>query len=362
MILPVEYPPITSSPEYADLLSAILPRKSGRDWLYNNFIQLFVDFSYFDYGEIRFRENLFALNKLPDFFYYQYNPFIHCYTVAEDFSLFFDADRLVDKLKAFIDNGYYVIVYLDRHFIDAKHKKGSLHNALVYGYDDSSFKIADFVSESGGYLYTQIYFSDVIASFGAEHALKREFGVDSRCKLVMFKVKDAEYQRDDVLMRKLIEDYYHERNTTESYECLRRLSDNQNAIWGMGCIKHVALSLNQIASAADHTYERELSRMTHKELAALKGVHMLLEHKTVMKDRIGYLHEKGIIEDEKRLFEYGSIVDTMKTCMNRVVQYGYSGRVEQLTLAVSKLDEVYNEEKIFFRKLLEEPWAGVARK
>ena len=340
MILPVEFPPITTSPEYADLLSAISPCKSSKDWIYNNYIQVYADFSYFAQGDFRFRDGLFAINKIGTF-YYQYNPYIYNYTTMDDFSLFFDKANLIERLKRFIDSKYYIILYLDRHLLNSSYAKGSLHNVFVYGYDDSSFKIADFISNSGGYIYTSINFSDIISSYNEDYLANRESGVDTQNKLVMFKVRDPDYKSDDLLMRKLIEDYYYERNTIESYECLK---NNENALWGMSCINHLAVNL-QATSEIDHPKIGSID---------LKNVFLMLDHKTVMKNRLSYLLERDIIKDKSLLVGYEKIVIAMQICVNACLKNTITEKAKLLLDAANKLYEVYDAEKILLKKLLEE--------
>jgi hypothetical protein len=339
MILKIETPPITSFPHYTDLLATIIPHKGGKEWYYNNFIQLFADFRFFIQGEVNFREHFFAINKNVKYFYYDYNPFIKAYCDIEDFSLFFDKNEIVDRVKSLIDSGFYTVIILDRHLIKTSYPPGSIHPVLVYGYNEHSFKIAEFLGSGGKYDFLDVNFSNVIESYKQKNPLPHWLTNEKR--LVSFKIGDIDYKFDYVLLKKLITDYYEEKNTVDSYECIHHfLEYPKGAVWGMGCYAYLIDYLKIILS------KNEVVDLD------LRGFYVMYDHKIAMCDRINFLLNNNNLNDVSLLSNYTKIRDSWRNCYNMFLKYTMDGKMNSITQMIDLINKIYEDEKRTLEKLL----------
>jgi len=340
MILPVKFPPITSDPQYADLLAATLPYKGGYEWYISNFIQIYTDFLFYKQygkGELRFREHLFILNRPTPSFWYDCIPFVKTKNYIHDVSLFIDVRNITEYFKHIINEGNYIIAYVDRHYANARYPLGTLHSMLIYGYDSYSFKVADFISNSGTYTFSEVSIDNIHKSFNPGNEYDLPPFIDSANKVVYFAMSDAEYKMDTGLIKRLLEDYYLERNTTDSYECLEETNKHEhNAIWGMGCISYVI----------DY-----LSNLEEKTLD-LKALVLLSDHKKAMVERLEYLLSIGQLTDSSAIENYVAIRDKMQSCVGLGVKYLLTNEKKFVSQIVHQLQTVYESEKNVLPKIL----------
>jgi len=338
MILPVVFPPITADSQYADMLTTVLPYKGGYEWYFSNFIQIYSDFSNYKYyrkGELRFREQTFAINKDRPVFWYNCIPFVKTINTIDDITCFIDINTIVRHFKSLIDNGNYIIAYIDRHLINPYFDLGSLHSVLIYGYDTSAFKIADYVCHSGRYVFSELSFENTCKSFGSHYKLPPY--IDSDKKIVFFKMGDSDYKLDSQLIKRLLNDYYHEINTTDSYECLATFNKYEHSpSWGMGCITYLIGCLESLEN----------------ESIDVKQIYLIFDHKKAMVERIEYLLSVGLLTDGSLLNEYCAIKNRMTACVLYGLRYRHSGDRNFISKIISQLKFTYDMEKDLLPKIL----------
>jgi len=342
MILPITLPPITSDPQYTDLLTTILPYKGGHEWYISNFIQIYTDFIYYDTygkGELRFREQKFIINKAPyASFWYDGIPFLKSFNTIDDISLLIDKKLIVDYFKTIISSGHYIITCMDRHYVDKRYALGTIHGMLIYGYDESSFKIAYFVSDSGKYTFSEITFDSAFKSINhtTDYDPLSPSGTDER--VVFFKMGDSDYKMDTQLVRRLLEDYYLERNTTESYECLAEINRYGHDVkWGMGCYKYLIDYINSLEA----------------ERLDVKSLYLLSDHKKAMVERVEYFLSADLLTDSSLLNEFAEIRDNATSCVALGLKYTITGRKKILSDIISQLQIIYDLEKKALRRMLD---------
>ena len=335
MILKVKEPPITSFSTFANLLSVTICNDNGYKWYCNNYVQLFTDYRFSSNGEIKFREEFFGYTKASTIYSpYCNNPFIDNLFVIDDLLMLINIDDVIDKLKHFIDNGYYIRANLDRHFYDDKQTLGSLHSAFIYGYDNESFLLADFI-KSGKYQPAKILFCDFIKSYEQQYdaeKLSRSPFISNPHGIYMFKTKNVDYQYDKAYLKRLIIDYYNEENTMDSPEVIRYYykSDplKQELNWGMGVYK-------------DLKYD-------YKTIFACK------DHKKAMCDKLEFLIQNKYIENDELLYSYTKIKEEYGICLNLSIKYSISRNYKDLETIKAKLNICYESEKRCLEKLIQE--------
>ena len=140
-VLPVKYPPITSFPYLANMLSILwVNQERTLPWISDHFIQIYgstnLGFDFYD------NSSAFYIPAES------YCPFIHIQQI----------DRKVinhglhifsDYVEFLIDNDWYSCLCLDRYYLScsAQYKKDHfLHSTFIYGYDKEKevVLIADF--------------------------------------------------------------------------------------------------------------------------------------------------------------------------------------------------------------------------
>ena len=337
MNLNIVRPPITTMPQYTDLLSTILCYENGVNWYYNNYIQLFTDYRYRDYGEIKFRDDFFSLNNINSSFSYRCNPFILSLQTIEDITLIIESSSIIPYFKELINNKYYIIPYVDTHYINNEIRKGSIHAVLFYGYSDTTFKTADFTS-NGKYGINEIKSSDVERLYTRKYELPNFIECENR--VVAFSLKNADYWFDLEVVKRQFSDYLYEVNTTDSYECIKYFESNEPKMqWGMGC--YSCLISYYKSSIADE-----------RRYIDLRGLYALCDHKIAMMDRMKYMLKQKFLEDKSVLLELSNVLDNLRTGLNMTIKFNLTHNDEFIVKAVDLLSKTYEHEKRIMERVM----------
>lgn len=136
----MEYPPITSYPTHANLLSCLSQHDNYLVWYFENYM------------------NIFTNNKLDkimdnyvDFFApipWKSNPFLYSQSFSRELFATMETD-IINFLINAINQGNYIFLYLNRFYLSAAYsyqKNDDVHDVFIYGYDNEKkiFNIADF--------------------------------------------------------------------------------------------------------------------------------------------------------------------------------------------------------------------------
>ena len=334
MVLDMKYPPLTSYGQYADLLSATMTLENGYKWYCNNYVNLFVLYRFSEHGQLLFRDAFFGLAETQPQFLYSYCPFVKNINIIDDYTMFFKTDELIDRFKSFIDDGYYFHIMVDRHYLNNNIPIGSIYFVLVYGYEDQSFLVADFVSDSGKYVYTRISFADLMSSYRGSYNLPKF--VRNLNSIYMMKIENKDYCFDMDLFKRLLEDYKNERNSLDSPETIKHC-EIENTYWGMAAYQYLInyLSLLDANSKID-----------------LRSFCVLYDHKTAMCDRIQFFLDNQMIRDYSVLERYKTIKNDVLECVNLCVRYSISLNSNILDKCIKKLENIYTKEKVVIEELL----------
>lgn len=342
-ILPVRKPLFSGYPATGYLLSVLQCYDVTKEWLYNNYIQLFSpskhDIDFFDICI----ENC---------------PFIDYNIVDREFIL--NKISFIDYIVDMIDMGYYVCFMADISFISAYDFKG-LHDPMVYGYDldNKELYIADhFVN--GRYSFAVCSFDEMEAAVNIrnpsieDNRFLRDYKVfrffrfdDSLYKYKIHYTYDYRNRFDFSVerVRESLRDYIECKPTVNWYTRLPYLSEAERKEHSFG-LECYDLLIKQISWAWDNKF---VFRGTRQSL------YVEYSHKLMMENRVKYLGERGILKNweihEKR---YGDIMKDsqilLMSYVKTVLKQDYM--LEQRGEINSRLEALKNQEYIAIRKIL----------
>ena len=338
MILNVKNPPITTMPHYADALACISCLDHGMNWYYSNYIQIYTDYRWVPYGEIFFRDNLFWVLKHYNDFSYAYNPFIASWQSISDITLYVEKSNIVNTFENLINNEHYIIANVDLHYLNTLYPPGVIHTIFIYGYDEESFKVADF-TRGGRYGFNDLNKVLLEESYSSEYEMPNYS--QHRNHVAAFMLQDVEYSFDLELVKKQLVDYYNENDSLNSYEYTRYHEKIATKfLWGMGCYSNLIsylLKMNSEFKAIDH-----------------RSLYALCDHKKAMVDRLEYMIEQNHIEDCSIRQEFENLYQELVRGLNMLLKYNISGDEKIIVRLVNLLRNIYDNEKKSVEKLLKE--------
>ncbi|MCM3444498.1 hypothetical protein ACUIJN_24920 [Metabacillus halosaccharovorans] len=136
-ILPVELPIVSGYKHHALPLSIISTEREGVNWIFNNYLQLYTHYSYFqDPHWLEF----YLLQNVVDL---PHNPFLNIQKAKRELL----QDNLIDLFIKCIDANIYIYLWYDSfYFKKNKDRKHGINNLLIYGYDNNTqiFEVLDY--------------------------------------------------------------------------------------------------------------------------------------------------------------------------------------------------------------------------
>lgn len=314
-------PPITSYPLFANLLGVILNNEAAYSWYYNYFIQL--------YGAI-------GSDGLPLYFngvdLWEKCPFVDMQKIHRDY-VEQNWDSVTDFLIDSLNSGYYSYYSANRFYIkvfDKYHQQHDKHQTFIYGYDleKKEFSIADFYKDYS-YTLATASFEEVEDSYNNIHLsdmIDWNYGY-----IWQIKPKNTDYQFDMELLKILLEDYLHSKNSVDSYE--------EHTKRKKGGIVYGVANYDLIVSFIDLVLQE-------KQMPDIRPLHVMFDHKSIMVERIKFLDENGyLMESEASLSAYGELKNDFLKIRNRIIKSFYTNTfIEAIKASREKLLEIKNKE------------------
>lgn len=292
-------------------------------WLYRNFIQISCDISDRD----RPIDYFYGVEK--NWRYDWFNYFLNANEVPLHIINHYGAMRFV---KECIDTGKYIELRLDQYHIPDRgeyHSVHHLHQNLIYGYDDARKMVYLLgFTDHGRLSRTEISYADLKYQFSKRQCVKEIY--------VLAYEQDAygmEYQGEYIM--KMLRQYGEGYNSSND---LAYLIEPRKRVYGMKC------------------YDELLSGEGMKRLLADRRIlHLLYEHKALMKDRLQYLGYHGAIGKEKLavcLTDYDEVVRTAFNLRSLAVKYSRN-RDENIASKIRfGLEEIKSKEQEILARVL----------
>ena len=280
-VLPCAFPPITSYPLIANMMSVLWTYKEQTmPWIVDRFIQL-----------VGRKDILPQKSAIGTFYEYEssYNRpmFLSCPYL---YSSRFDRTVLSNNIESFtcfakscIEEGYYLHACLDHYyFTDSPvfQRERYIHPTFIYGFDDevSKFNIRDFFKDK--YREGIAFYSELDFSYkNVDYQVKHEY----LSYISIFKYRSVHYE---VNIDKIRNDYGESLNGCDTRNVYREDYIYRTSELSYG-IK----------------YYDFLSDILASNNIDLRAFHVLVDHKTIQRIRIQYLNEKGYIKNSNKVFE-----------------------------------------------------------
>lgn len=338
-ILPVTLPELASYPGMTNFFSIIGINKTTLPWICDHFIQLIAP-------EKQFGDYATTANFYDVMFPYSMPmgisvPFLFTNLISRVL-LANTQNDLIHYVERFIDEGYYVQVYLNQFYIkhsDNYRVRNLFHPTFIYGYDYENYtvNIADFYG--GKYKQVTINFEALNQSFvfsDDTDISKLPFWVQN---VYLYRKIDVVYNQNIYLMRQSISDYL---NSTDSFHKMKICNNwaSSNFRYGLAYYDYLIDELNVIRPD-------------------IRDYHVLYEHKKVAKWRIELLVKQGVLAQA----DYAELIPVADDLINRTeilrnmvlkAQIRNSVATDKkfdYRIIINQLAEIKSLDKVSFEKL-----------
>ena len=279
-ILPVENPIITHDPPIANLFSILGTEPNTESWVMNHFVNLYIH-------KDEIFDNFYDRNA---FFYGC--PWIQVVQIRREIVLRI-CSRIIEYVKALIDEGFYVYCMGNTEYISAYHNdRYWAHNLMVYGYDDVSqtFYLSDFF-ENGKYTRAACSYEELEKALQTaqmnRHFVNLIYGM---------KLKEIEYKFEvDMLLEKLT-DFLGSVNLFCKYRT--RMDEEFYSNKGGNAYYYFSYAEMKDLFYFGLSFYDKLADMAEKKSLRLKRpLDLLYEHKLLMSRRLDFLWNNRYMRD-----------------------------------------------------------------
>lgn len=279
-MLPVENPIITHDPPIANLFSILGTEPNTESWVMNHFVNLYIH-------KDEIFDNFYDRNA---FFYGC--PWIQVVQIRREIVLRI-CSRIIEYVKALIDEGSYVYCMGNTEYISAYHNdRYWAHNLMVYGYDDVSqtFYLSDFF-ENGKYTRATCSYEELEKALQTaqmnRHFVNLIYGM---------KLKEIEYKFEvDMLLEKLT-DYLGSVNLFCKYRT--RMDEEFYSNKGGNAYYYFSYAEMKDLYYFGLSFYDKLADMAEKKSLRLKRpLDLLYEHKLLMSRRLDFLWNNRYVRD-----------------------------------------------------------------
>lgn len=334
IILPVQYPFITTYTQHAHLLSILSCYECTYPWIYSNYIQLYINKDYcHDWGDFYF--------PLP----YELRPSDTCKWIHSQ-----KIDRsiaeskwgsIIDFIADFISSDNYVHLMINYFHVPQSmsyQKDNTIHDVLVYGYDLSKETIyfSDFLN-SRKYSFEEISFTDFINAFTSYKQRTNDDYLKGIIYLYRFDSEcDYEFNINNIL------------NSIKAY-----LSDAAPEYWdfyNMENKRNIDFGTEVYRSLGNY-----VRRMVDNGLLInIRPFYLLYDHKKLMLLRLKFLHGlKSFTNADNNLIGMENIEKQAKNLVNMTIKYNISGNKALADKILNLLNDIKKGEYEILRQYID---------
>ena len=329
IVLPFVNSPVTAFSHQATLLSILFAYEQCKEWICNNYIQLFslknlygdrsgtVDFFYSDYSDFRSYE-------------YSANPWIKFFEFPLKAFWSYDV-KLEEFIYKYLQQGFYIQLEIDEYYIskyDNFKKNHYVHWLYIYGIDIDeqqffcldNFKNMIFSAEKISY---QELYQGFLARY--ERVLSKN---DIGPTVVMFKVMNTcEHKEDNIIyeldidrIRRLLNSFIGNYKRYNAYE------SSNYYVYGV----EVYNALQRYISAT----------ILDNEVIDLRGFCSLEDHKKLMLWRLKFIEEKKKFDLQEDIVNYEKLCKMMRIVILALLKYNITHNTIYLYKASNNLKMV----------------------
>ncbi|MGG4094482.1 hypothetical protein [Paenibacillus lautus] len=335
MILPIAEPFINGYPKHAIQLSILCQYNESLPWILSNYIQLkcskdFLDLSkkstdWFDFHFVdpKYVDSLMYIEKL-----------------SRD-----TVDKLkigiLDLLITSINSGLYIYTSVDEYYLpstNAYKKRSKPHSILIYGYDSNN-KILNIGGFSKGATqvnkfrtYTVTY-DEFLKAYNSLNYIDNYDHYLNRIYLMKYNTSRI-FDFDIVLVKELLGDYLHSKNSSERLRAFNNPSKNYN--FGISVYENLISFYKRLEN--------------NNNYFDIRPLHILWEHKKCMVERVTYMANHKYISNSSLLIS--DLIEIEKFCLNcrnLLLKYRVTKNSEIVSRLLAMLDFILvKEQKILY--------------
>jgi hypothetical protein len=333
VLLPIAPTPVTSFQYIAYSLTVLLNYPECLPWFYTNFIQL-------EYFKDKKGEALsFVGGWFTDIPWIQFE-----YMKKEEF-----VRRIGDlhlTLRDYLKNGWYFYSLVDEFYLPKRVKYNKVHSSqdfLLFGYHEETqeYSILGY-SDRGIFEITRVGYEDLSKAFESTFELTHYY---QPCVILLKKRADLIFDFNLKYIYDMLSDYVNCRNTAARLGVTQRAT-LENRIFGVNCY-------DGLINYFQMMQERPINH--HKDLyRSARSMHVLWDHKKLMRLRLEYLFQQGWIEkfDYFRDFFY-KLENQVLILRNTQVKYSIKEEPQLLVEIMNALRESKTLEWNIFQEMLE---------
>ncbi len=299
-ILNIKYPIITSYTQDANMLAILSCYPTTEEWIFNNYVNLWGEEPTFKNGYTMLRFHSWEIKRAC--------PYLEIKTYNKSF---FSSD-IVEFLISIIDSGKYIDTIYDQFYVPCSErymKTHFIHDMLIYGYDRERriFYIGDFM-EISKYTFNIVTFECVESAIG--NSLDSTiFGCD------VIEYKNTNYSFNTYFLCNSLNNLLFSKNV---------IADNENVIMADVEIEQIKKGLYTFGIKNYSLLRQTLLKIVNGtvEFSDVRPLHVILDHKVMMCERLKYLSKIGLISDDDRIIEeYTNIKYICQTNRSLFIKY-----------------------------------------
>lgn len=306
VILPVNYPPITSWQWHASLFSILANEEYALNWIYSNYIQLRC---YPETDEIT-GNSIFLFDFIPGDSSLKECPYLLSEIITQEQIKAYTNDLLAFLLKT-LDLSYYIFGICDETDILNRGRR-ILHQLFIYGYDLGSrvFYVGDFTF-ARKYTYTTVSFDKVVNGFlnvrkGEDFVFNHNYKDMIGLYLLKKNIQEKYYSFDIKLVKRTLNEYLNGIDTKEHFSQMRNINETNR--FGINTYDSFVKQINLIKSNVTNWYD-------------YRPFHIAYDHKVLMEKRLKYMMDKKYIPfDQEILNQYNIVEKTMLKARNTFIK------------------------------------------
>ncbi|PWV99289.1 hypothetical protein DFQ01_1155 [Paenibacillus cellulosilyticus] len=325
--MPISYPMITTYTQHAHLLSILTHYECAHSWIFNNYIQLYINKDYkHNWGDFYFP--LTYELRPSDACKWITTQKIHRNTVTSKWG------SVIDFIIENINSNHYVHTMVNYFYVPLSERYNRLHlhhDIFVYGYDLNRelLYVSDFFKK-GVYSQAELSFADFDLAFSTDHLTTNHDYL--REMVYLYKFNDT-YQDNfsiDTMLNSIR--CYFANKTPEYWEMFNYGGDRDNLDFGMQIYTTL---INYVKDTSDNESKLDV-----------RPFHLLYDHKRIMTLRLKYLYDNRLLSKlvQEHIDEFLSIEVKAKIMMNLVLKYNLTRDLSILEGLRTMIIKIENEE------------------
>ncbi len=330
VILPVNYPPITSWQWHASLFSILANDEFALEWIYSNYVQLRC---YPETDSIT-GNKIYMFDFIPGDSSLKECPYLLSEIITQEQILAYSKDILSFLLKT-LDLSYYIFGICDETDMLNRGRR-ILHQLFIYGYDleNQVFYVGDFTF-TGKYSYTTVTFDKVVNGFlnvqpGEDFVFNHNYKGMRGLYLIKKNTDEKYYSFDSNLVKRTLNEYINGSNTKAHF--LQMRNNYSTNSFGINIYDGIIDQINLLEEKTNTWYD-------------YRPFHITYDHKALMENRLKYMMENKYISfDSEIIIKYDLVKNAMLKARNTFIKANVTKEIGMLNKIKSYISEAKERE------------------